>query len=144
MGRRFIIIWKNLFSVLEKLGSTKCRLLESNGTVPYNFMVVYNKEVKAESCAFAKDEIIQTKMFVPIKENKGILKTLVVGPALKWHNFEFKINNTQISDTTSVNIIGIRDNKTEKTLINNSNLQNINLLGIDTDSFPYLRGNYCK
>jgi hypothetical protein len=134
-----LLYGKNLFSVLEKLGSTKCRLLESNGTVPYNFMVVYNKEVKAESCAFAKDEIIQTKMFVPIKENKGILKTLVVGPALKWHNFEFKINNTQISDTTSVNIIGIRDNKTEKTLINNSNLQNINLLGIDTDSFPYLR-----
>ena len=75
---------------------------------------------------------------------KGSFKSTLIGPAFKWkdlfwESFPF---DTPDYDSSSVSIIGVKNDFTEEVLFNNITTPSFNLSSVNATTYPYLRLRY--
>lgn len=73
--------------------------------------------------------------------NKGVIESPVAGPARSWLDFSQEIvhDKNPASDQHSFDIIGIRDDKSEYVLFDHVNLGNVDLTGVSSSQFPFIK-----
>jgi hypothetical protein len=128
----------NLYKVLEEQGAMQIRDLETEGKKPYLF--VYRKgrgpmgEVKGE----LENSIINLDVSFPVTRSEGSMQSVEVGPATKWEQLTWEVENAETLDEYEVQIFGKRSNENFDELILSSD-SDIDLAGIDASIYEKLR-----
>ncbi len=133
-----LILGKNIFSVLEKLGAKEVRRLKDYGSVPYVFQAINDEEgVYNEEISPTKDGIIDVTSIYKQLGQAGSIRSKKIGPALKWESLDFKFSEmTSPQDVFNLTVYGIDFAGNETELI--SNITSKIDLNIDAKQYPYL------
>ena len=131
-----------LFDILENEGATQVRLLETLGSVPYNF--VYVKGEGGDTAEGIDDGtgFVKTDYFVTSNGTEGSIKSTLIGPALSWDKLLWDESNFQETDLSNMRLYGIDKNGVETELDANITDKEYDLSNIDAGQYPYLRVEY--
>lgn len=134
-----VTLGTNIFQVLENQGAKLIRQTVGNA-VPYSF--VYKKGVKplGESLAENINSVANLNVGIDGSWDRGSFKSKPVGPASNWDHLSWSVfEKKNEGDSTSVQIYGLDQTKTNKFLLKNlSGQSNIDLKDIDAKLYPYL------
>jgi hypothetical protein len=133
-----IVLGKNIFSVLEKLGAKKIRNLLTTGSVPY-LLQAHNGEdgVIGEEIAATKSGIIEINGILKQKGIRGTIKSTTIGPVQRWKQLDLLYGDKMPNDTAHINVIGITADNTEEILYRN--VESKTDLNIDARKYPAIR-----
>ncbi len=131
----------SLFDVFEQEGATQIRSLE-NGPVPYVFAYIKGDDptVASEYKAANVEEDFSVLIHAEGLHSSGNVYSTVIGPAQKWSTFEWNIvNENNVDDIYSYNIVGIKEDGQKDTLVLNETIDLYDLSSIDGNVYPYLQ-----
>ncbi len=126
------------YTALESIGSQYCRDLQYRDS----WAIIGKKGAPVGSVS---EEIKKSgEGFVSLLENieiyklNGTVSTPLVGPSTNWRKCNVKTN---LPEQTSIlfNVLGIRSNGIQDTLISQTNAKEIDLAGIDGKIYPFLK-----
>jgi len=137
----------NLFSVFEKYGAKKIRLMEVKGTVPYIFIFKKGYGVLYERIGKTIDDVFSVEQPVTINEPRGKLLSKIIGPAKEWRNVLWKETWVkEPGDTLDyysyLKVYKIANNK-EEVLVDSLNSEyELDISTINTEKYPFLKFEY--
>ncbi|ALJ01456.1 hypothetical protein DC20_13815 [Rufibacter tibetensis] len=71
-------------------------------------------------------------------ESQGTLTSTLIGPAKEWKSLHYQMK-VELSDSYTLDVIGVDANAKETVLSSNVTSSNFSLAGIDAKTYPYLR-----
>ncbi len=132
---------KNLFNLMEGQGAQYIRNLKDQ-LVPYYFAFRKNMGAIHEQWADSPDGEINPEIAISGVWYEGRIQSVNIGPASQWESFQWQFDNTEMidQDTFFVDIFGLsKDQLSSQLLFEKVMDNNLDLTGVSTDSFPYLR-----
>jgi hypothetical protein len=125
----------NLFETFEKIGASEFNRFKNVGTVPYIFIGKKNhlgtSEIIEEKIAFSIDEILVANVAVDaLLKKQGENNSVTIGPAQKWNDLKFKINEKSINDNSLIDLKALND-QGNSVILKENIVQNISLKDID-------------
>jgi len=97
---------QSLFSLFEELGATKFELLR-DGARPYIIRFIKGKEVLEELIAPDSVSSVLLTTSIPIQSTKGSLLTNEIGPAKKWNELRWAVDNSEADDSIYINLLAV-------------------------------------
>ncbi len=130
---------KSIFSVLEDQGATKIGLLEDRGAVPYTFIYRKDDSVLGEDIADTVADFINTEVNILVNGIDGSMRSPLIGPATKWHQFRSGVKiEAESMDSLYLNLYGLDRNGVEQLLLERFNTRDTSLTFIDASEIPYV------
>ncbi|MEM9886890.1 MAG: C25 family cysteine peptidase [Bacteroidota bacterium] len=134
---------RNIFQILEAQGIQNIRKVADNQKP---FVLIFRKnntdfEV-TEIYAERFDEIIEAESIFVGKRSAGMLSSTLVGPASDWQAMEWKNVELEESDEAYVEVYGLANPLGERTLVDSTDMRNIDLRQVDAKQYPYLQLEY--
>ena len=136
---------KSIFTFLEEQGAEQFDEFRSETEIkPY--VVIFRKDrgVLVEDIATDQDDIVDAAYAMPGVWIRGSMKTPPVGPAAKWNNLVWDVDDSQFGsrDTVNVSVFGVNANGVEDLLIDSVEIRNIDLSFVDAAEYPFLSIRY--
>ncbi len=138
----------NIFQVLENQGATEIRSTQTKGSLPY--ILFYQKSDNIVNLPLFEqlaDTITEKiSMSVPIigSWDNGSVESSLIGPASSWQTLKWQAISPDHPDKDhySIQVIGIKTDKTEEIIYNNIAAFDTTLSGIDATIYPYIKLKY--
>ena len=128
----------SIFEELTNQGGQKHLELENLGSVPYGMVYQKGVSVLNEEIASSMDEEITIESFVPLKDNNGMMRSVLIGPAKKWDRIEIEFNNVISTDTLLVKAFGMSYQNNPIFLGELTGTGSIDLQGANEESLRYI------
>lgn len=129
---------ENIFSALEKRGATEIRKLKKAKVLPYTYMYRQNHGYIDEDIGNGFNDIINSKTQFLYSGVSGLYESLPIGPAREWRKVLWNSDN-EVRDTSRISIVGIKADNTTAVLIQDSDLKDIDISGINANEYPYIK-----
>jgi hypothetical protein len=142
-------LWNDsLITAFQSIGSSVADTNRIDDTRPY--IILGKKGAAPGSVPEIKGNLygnlINLNESITTKWDEGTVKSVVIGPAAKWDSLHWRVRSidSKLTDSIKLNVIGIRANGTEDTLIRNLQpvypTRDISLWDkIDSTLYPYIR-----
>lgn len=131
-----VSLGKNLFQVLESMGSIQIRNLINLPSYPYVFTFIKNGRAIDEKIS-ADGLQVRSSFEVPKPRLEGSVQSRVIGPASSWHKFEWLHQDQRKQQDNTIVIIGQKTNGVD-TLFKSTELS-IDLSSIDPAIYKTLK-----
>lgn len=137
----------NLFSVLEKYGAKKIRLMETKGTVPYIFIFKKGFGVLHERIGKTINDVFEVEQDVTINNPKGKLHSKVIGPVKKWKDvlWNERWDKPSEDDLQYYSYLKVykMNREGEEILVDSLNTRyELDISSIEAKDYPYLKFEY--
>ena len=138
---------KNLFQVLEGLGAQKVRSLANGAQPPYPYAFSFRYQgggfPPSDTIVYFKDTLTTVRRNFPAIWINGSVETQVIGPARKWHSAVWQKGGKDVdTEDFSISVLGVRENQPDTLLYKLLNETTIDLGGVDSTQFRYLKLKY--
>jgi hypothetical protein len=89
----------------------------------------------------ASEQLISVAKEITGKKTEGTMKSVLIGPAAEWIQFNVILPSVEPSDQVAILIYGV-DNNGDETLITNNAVSGFDLTQVSANQFPFLRLTY--
>jgi hypothetical protein len=128
-----------LFEVLENNGAKLMDQLKEYKNVPYVFMYRKGFHVLSEKISESIFGEVNAEGFVPRLGTEGEMKSVRIGPATAWSRVDWEATFDQEEDLFSLEVVGVKENGEQETLLQNQTVGTIDLSNIDARIYPEIR-----
>ncbi len=140
-------VWSS--SVKTKLGELGVSLTELSSLQSGEPVIIFGKKGASPGAATvfrsllspASEQLISVAKEITGRKTEGAMKSVVIGPAAQWNQFNINSPSLESSDLVTFLIYGV-DKNGDETLITNNAVSGFDLTQVSTDQFPYLRLTY--
>jgi len=85
------------------------------------------------------DKEIQYSNVINASTDRGSITTIPIGPASNWSNLHHEIDSDPAEDVVNFDVAGVDIDGNETILFANITQENLDLSGVDSNTYPYLR-----
>lgn len=132
-----------MVNVLNSLGSQRIALLQTaNQFTPWAFFCQKgNQNFQPQEQVGVLSQQLEFNALFDVQWYQGDMKSTLIGPAFKWKNLFWQSAAVEPNgrDINTIDIIGVKANKTETELFSNITTSPFDLSGIDANLYPYIR-----
>ena len=133
-------------AVKSKLGELGIGLAELNDLQTGEPIIAFGKKGATQGSVFltrsllspTNEQVIVDSQTITGRKTEGTMKSVIIGPAAEWKQFEAKANKLEPEDEIVFSIYGISLSGVES-LIDNSVGMNYDLSTVSTEDYPYLK-----